>query len=240
MSFKKIIHSPIRILKDVVLFFVTYLPGPSGNRLRAFYYRKKLKKCGRNVVIGEGTFIDYPELVSIGDNVHIDRYCILTTGAMTQGIITYAENCAYSGRPGEIIIGNDVHVVQFSLIAGHGGVQIGDRCTIGTGTRIYSFSNLTRDRSAPDRIVSIMPYSKAPALSSPVVLQENVWVAINCILMPGTSIDKNSFVRSQSLVMGSHSENSYIAGNPAKRIKNRYSDNSGKDQDLQELIPEQP
>ncbi len=58
-------------------------------------------------------------------------------------------------------------------------------------------------------------------ISSPIVIEENVWLALNSIVLGGY-IERNSFITSNSIVIHDISENSYASGNPAKRIKERF------------------
>jgi len=60
------------VFSDFIKLFIIYFPGPTGRKIRYFYWRKKFKKCGKNVIIDEGVIIKNPEWISIGDNVWID------------------------------------------------------------------------------------------------------------------------------------------------------------------------
>jgi acetyltransferase-like isoleucine patch superfamily enzyme len=72
-------------------------------------------------------------------------------------------------------------------------------------------------------IISIVPYSgTSPTLIGKVILEENVWLGIDVVVSPGVIIGKNSFVRSNSLVMKSFHKNSYIAGDPAEYKRQRF------------------
>ena len=44
-----------------------------------FFDINRLKKCGKNVIIGKTVRIRYPELVEIGDNVIIDDFTYIST-----------------------------------------------------------------------------------------------------------------------------------------------------------------
>lgn len=224
MSPFALFRAAISALGHFRLLVVTYLPGGLGNDLRRWYFRKRLKSCGRNVTIDQGVIIQGAELISLGDNVHIDKNCIIATGPHLMGRVTHVANDAFKHARGELVIGNDVHIVQQCIIMAFGGVTIGDRCTLSAGTKVYSLTNtpyLPEDRG---QVVSIMPYNQAPFLCSPVVLDENVWVGLNGILMPGVTIGKNSFVVSNSLVMGRFPANSYLQGQPAVRTRPRFQE----------------
>ena len=51
----------------------------------------------------------------------------------------------------------------------------------------------------------------------------SVGTCLNVVILPGVSIGKDSFVAINSVVNSSFEKNSMIAGNPAKRIKNRFN-----------------
>ena len=94
---------------------------------------------------------------------------------------------------GEITLGDDVHIAQFCIIMGYGGISIGDKCVASAGCKIYSLTNTSRDMSEPERVISIQPYDQAPFLLGPVVLHENVWLGLHTIIMPSVSIKRILF-----------------------------------------------
>lgn len=222
MIFFKLLKAPFIILRDIVKFFIVYMPGGFGNKLRYLYYKRKFKRCGVNVTIDVGVSIDGAELISVGDNVYIDKYCILSTGKKLIGDIKRKQNLDFSGEEGEIIIGNNIHIAQFCIIMGYGGVEIGDNSVMSSGTKIYSLTNTAYDLSDKAKVISLMPYTQAPFLCSPVVIKKNVWLGLNTIAMPSVTIGNNSFSASNSVLMCGFEENSYISGQPAKKIKERF------------------
>lgn len=201
---------------------VTYFPGQFGGFIRSQYYRRKFKRCGKNLIVEVGTIINGAELISVGDNVHIDKYCIISTGLKLVGSVTHKPNTDFDYAKGELIIGSNVHIVQFCIIMAYGGISIADSCLLSAGVKIYSHTNIPNDFEDKGKIITQLPYKDAPFLLSPVVLKNNVWVGLNSIIMPGVSIDRNSFVVSNSLVMGKFPENSYIQGQPATRTRERF------------------
>ena len=108
------------------------------------------------------------------------------------------------------------------MIIGYGGLYIGDNSTLSAGSKLYSLTNIAYDPDDRSEIISIMPYEQAPFLIGPIILKSNVWLGLNCIIMPNVEIKKNSFALSNSLVVSSFEENSYIGGQPAVLIKNRF------------------
>ena len=212
----------ISLLKNLLLLLIIYLPGKSGNKLRYIYYRTRLKKIGKNVLIDTGVSIQGARHISIGDNVHIDKNCIISTGTDISGK-TYSRSKNNSNLSrGEIVIGNNIHIAQFCMILGYGGVYIGDNTGLSSGTKLYSLTNLECDPQDRSKITSILPLKDSLFMIGSIILDSNVWLGLNCIVMPNVQIGKNSFAASNSLIISSFNENSYIAGNPAKFIKNRF------------------
>jgi len=220
--FLKILKIPFIVFRDIFKLFIVYMPGGFGTKLRYIYYKNRFKECGKNLVIDVGVHIDGAELISIGDNVYIDKYCIISTGKKLTGKIRRKTNNSFKGQEGEIIIGSDIHIAQFCILMGYGGIKIANNCVLSSGCKIYSLTNTAYELENREKTISIMPYSQAPFLLSAVVFETNTWLGLNTIVMPSVSIGKDSFCTTNSLVMNDFAENSYIEGNPAKRVKERF------------------
>lgn len=228
MNFLKLLKAPFLLLRDIIKLFIIYLPGSMGIRLRYLYYKNKFKSCGENVVIDVGVHIDGVSLISVGNNVHIDKYCIITTGKKLTGKIKRKVNKEFSGCEGEIIIGNEIHIAQFCILMGYGGIEMKNNSVLSSGCKVYSLTNTAYDNEYRENVISIMPYSQAPFLLSPIVFGYNVWMGLNSVVMPSVSIGQNSFCTSGSTLMSSFPENSYISGQPANRIRDRFSVSTNK------------
>lgn len=60
-----------------------------------------------------------------------------------------------------------------------------------------------------------MPFST----SSPVTIEDNVWIGFDSVVLPGTFIGRGSIIGSKTIVSGHIPEYSVVVGNPAKIIK---------------------
>jgi acetyltransferase-like isoleucine patch superfamily enzyme len=218
----KIINAPLIIFRDVLMMFIINMPGGFGIKLRYLFYKNKLKKCGKNVRIEIGVHFEGLNLISLGDNVFIDKYCIISTGKNLTGKVYKKPNNLFSGEEGEILIGNNIHIVQFCILMGYGGLEINDNCVLSSGCKIYSLTNTAYDLDCREVVISLMPYSQAPFLLSPVYIGSNTWLGLNSIVMPSVCLGKNSFSTSNSVLMSNFAENSYITGNPAKSERRRF------------------
>ncbi len=226
---KNILRIPIIVLNDLVLLLIIYIPGRLGIKMRYIYWRLNLKKCGRNVRVETGVMIENPEFISIGDNVLIDKYSIITAGKRTKhsnDIIKEMINNNFRYNEGELVIGTGVHIGCFNIIQAHAGVYIGDFVTTSAGVKIFSISNYYSSEENPELITyaNCMVGEEKPVsyISSPIVIKEGVWLALNCSVLCGT-IGANSFIASNSMVVTDLPANSYSRGNPAVKIKERFT-----------------
>jgi acetyltransferase-like isoleucine patch superfamily enzyme len=228
-KFFRLIPKIIHELANVFLLTpILYIPGSIGNRLRALYYRPRLKYMGRNVLLDVGVQIQNPKYISIGDNTWIDKYVILLAGMPWPGRVTYyKQNRDYPGQEGELRIGKNCHIAPYSLISGHGGVWLGDNLTVASGCRVYSFSHHYRnlaDRDDPRRdyvFTSRAPEADQAMISGPVVMQDNTALGLNSVILPGVTIGAGSWVGSMSLVTKDVEAGLVVVGNPAVITKKK-------------------
>ena len=52
-----------------------------------------------------------------------------------------------------------------------------------------------------------------------IIIEKNCWIGMNCIIMKGVRIGKNTVIGAGSVVIKNCEENSVYAGNPAMRIR---------------------
>lgn len=55
--------------------------------------------------------------------------------------------------------------------------------------------------------------------SSPIIIEENVWLGANVIVLPGVKIGKNSIIGAGSIVTKNVEANAVYVGNPAQKVK---------------------
>lgn len=210
-------------------WLVGSLPGPLGAALRAAYWKRRLRTCGRNVRIGVGVRIYGPEWVSIGSNCWIDDYVIIIAGPLEdRGRFVYRKtNTNFTRREGEVIIGDQVHIGPFVLLQGHGGLSIGNCLTIASGARVYSLSHHYEDLTGEGvsgtiwKFVGLAPENEQSLICAPVVIQDNAAVGLNCVVLPGSTVGQNSWLGAMSLLRDELPPNVISSGTPAKVLKHR-------------------
>lgn len=218
-----------RLLFDPFILLIIYWPGELGFILRGKYYRKKLKSIGKDVKIDVGVHFQNPQFISIGNNCWIDRGVVIIAGidSSSREKILRSSTEKFKGKPGEVIISDNVHVGIGCIISGiSSGVYIGNNCCFSAGCKVYAFSHHYKSKQNPtDTSIcfgSMVPHDKQCLIQGPVMLEDNVGVALHSILLPGTTLRKNSFVLIGSVVSGEYEENSLMGGNPAKVVKERF------------------
>jgi len=116
--------------------------------------------------------------------------------------------------PGDNLeIGDDVDVALEVLITTSGGVRIGDRTLIGYRTQILSANHVIPGRD--ERIFDAGHDAK------PIVIENDVWIAANCMILAGVTIGEGAAVIGGSVVTKSVEPYTVVGGCPANVIKVR-------------------
>jgi acetyltransferase-like isoleucine patch superfamily enzyme len=215
------------IVNSIIEGLIRNISGGLGRKIRYYYYKKKFKTCGKNVVIDIGVKISNPSLISVGNNVWIDDYVILLAGKVNSKNIFHKANTAYLGEDGELIIGDSVHIAPFTLIQCHGGVSIGAKSGIAAGSKIYSMShhyrNLTNRNDLSSYFFTPMVNEEEQYLIlSPVSIGNGCAVGLNSVVLPGANLPDGSWLGVSTFFSGQNNkENSIYAVESAKLIKEK-------------------
>lgn len=126
-------------------------------------------------------------------------------------VVYYPGIWIFTGR--KLILGDDVDLATGVLLTTDGGITIGNRTLVGYGTKILSSNHNVP--KLPGRIFN-SGHSKAP-----VIIENDVWIGANCIILPGVTIHEGTIVAAGSVVTKDIPKNVYIAGIPARVIKDR-------------------
>lgn len=149
--------------------------------------------AGRNFRVYGKLQIRGPGRIVFGNNVRLDM------------LVT-----PYTHHPDALIeIGDDSYV---------NGTRFGCRTHIRVGARAILAQAMIMDTNFHS-IQANRHEVDAPVRSSPVILEENVWVAAQAGILPGTHIGRNSVVGFGAVCAGSYPSDVVIAGNPAQVIK---------------------
>jgi acetyltransferase-like isoleucine patch superfamily enzyme len=222
----KLISLTLGVADSIIVGAITYIPGRIGIVLRRAYWRRHVRGMGAGVVIDVGVQLIGAEYMSFGDHCWIDRFVVLIASPPNSGgrRIASRQNERYRYAEGDLTIGRNVHIGLFTSISAMGGVSIGDDAGVGPGCRVYSFSHHYRDIDDPScherfRFTSCAPSSAQALVSAPIVIEDGAAIGANCIVLPGATIGKDSWISAGSVVRDAIPEACVAAGNPARMVK---------------------
>lgn len=170
--------------------------------LTSFYSRDELrtlglKSFGEDVLIsrkvsfyGEGT-------ISIGDNVRIDDFCILS---------------------GHIRLGSHIHISAYCALYGSNGIVMEDYSGLSSRAILYSAMD---DFSGEYLIGPIHPNELTNVTGGEILIKKYVQIGAGSIVFPAVTIGEGSVVGSLSLVKTDIEPWTVNAGIPTRRIRER-------------------
>ncbi|QHS23489.1 acyltransferase [Virgibacillus sp. MSP4-1] len=93
----------------------------------------------------------------------------------------------------EITVGNNVHIGNNAYIRAEGGLYIGDNTHISRNVVIYTHNHNYEGE--------LLPYDKTHKFRK-VLIEENVWIGINVVILPGTHIKEGAIIGAGAVVSG--------------------------------------
>lgn len=156
-----------------------------------------------NVTIGRRSFIARgAEVIAQGsESVVIGERTLVGRGAL---IYPYG---------GSIRIGNRVNINPYSILYGHGGLEIGDDVLIAAGCILipanHNFGSLE------------MPIHSQGLTCRGIVIENNVWLAARVTVLDGVRIGSGAIVAAGAVVTRDVPSNAIVAGVPARVIGTR-------------------
>lgn len=135
--------------------------------------------------------------MSIGDNVRIDDFCILS---------------------GNITLGSHIHISAYVALYGAEGIVLEDYTGISPRSTIYSVMD---DFSGDYLIGPIHPEEYTNVTGGPVVVKQFSQIGCNSVIFPNLTIEEGVVVGACSLVKKSLSAWGIYAGIPVNKLKDR-------------------
>ena len=168
----------------------------------SFYSERELQEIGfrsigRNVKLSRKASIYSPEKITIGDNVRIDDFCILS---------------------GKITLGSNIHISAYVALYGAMGIVIEDYSGISPKSVVYSAMD---DFSGDYLIGPIHPEETTNVTGGVVMIKRFVQIGSNTVVFPKLVIGEGVVVGACSLVNKSLDDWGIYLGIPAKRLKDR-------------------
>lgn len=157
-----------------------------------------LKSYGENVRISRYAQIYSPEKISIGDNVRIDDFCILS---------------------GNITIGSHIHIAAYCALYGADyGIVMEDYTGISARAIIYA----AMDDFSGDYLIGPIHDDKCTNVTGGMVkICAYSQIGAGALIFPNLIIGKGAVLGAMSIAKQSLEPWSIYAGVPARKIKNR-------------------
>lgn len=172
----------------------------------SFYSEEELKELGlksygKNVLISRNAKIYGADKISIGNNVRIDDFCILS---------------------GNIVLGSYIHISAYcALYGGVSGIVMEDFSGVSARCVVYGDSD---DFSGAALTNSMVPDEFRNVTGGTVKICRYTQVGTGTTILPDITIGEGCSVGAMSLVNKSLDEWGIYAGIPCKRIKDRKKD----------------
>lgn len=169
----------------------------------SFYTKEELGEIGfmslgDNVLISRKASIYSPHKISIGNNVRIDDFCIIS---------------------GNVKIGNYVHIAAACLLfGGNDGIVFEDYTGISSRSAVYAESD---DYSGMCFTNPMIPDKYRRIIGGGVQIRKHAIIGSGCTILPGVEISEGVAVGSMSLISKSLPQWSICVGIPCKAIKER-------------------
>jgi acetyltransferase-like isoleucine patch superfamily enzyme len=145
----------------------------------------------------------YNRHVSTGDLLH-DRWQLGREYGFGEDTNVY-DDCLILG---DVSVGSKCWVGPGCILDGSGGLTVGDYVDVSAGVHLYSHNTIERALTGHQASMLL----KATRIGS------RCFIGPRAIIGPGTVIGDECFVAALSYVQGVYPSNSFISGNPAKRV----------------------
>ena len=162
--------------------------------------KMNFKSVGKNIKISDKASFYNAQSISIGSNVRIDDFCLLSA----------------SDKP--FTLEDYIHISAGVYIFGSAGFHMKSFSNISSGTKIYTASD-TFDGSC--LIGPTVPFNLRKVKEECLVLEKHTWIGPNSIILPGITIGEGCAIGALSFVKKSCNPWSIYGGNPLKYIKER-------------------
>lgn len=161
-----------------------------------------LTEVGANVRISRKASIYGATRLSIGSNVRIDDFVVISAGV------------------GGIKVGSHVHIAVYTCLIGAGRIELGDFSNLSSRVSIYSSSD---DFSGNSMTSPVIDDRFTNVTHLPVSIGRHTIIGTGSAVMPGANIGEGVAVGALSLVKGNLEPLGIFAGCPARKVGTRTS-----------------
>lgn len=205
---------------ELITFLFSNLPGAAGLFLRHHFYPTLFRKVGKKVVFGHHVTLRAPKRITIGSNVVIDDYAVLSmrgSGEETIQIgngVLIGRGTQIKTRAGSIYIDDFANISSMCHIGSTSEVYIGKYCLFAGGCYIGGIQHGFERSDVP--IVQ-----QELNLRGGLRIGDDVWLGANVVVNDGITIGKGAVIGAGSVVTKDIPSYKIAVGVPAKVVKKR-------------------
>lgn len=159
------------------------------------------------IVRGTGT-------LTVEDYVSIEEHVIIDTGSggavLLKRRAKIKSGVVVRTHGGTVTIGERTTIGEYSLLACHGGLEIGALCMFGP----YVFVN-----AADHLICSRDPYRFQGETTRGIVIGEGTWIGAKATILDGVQIGQRAVIGAHALVNRDVPDQAMVVGTPARWIR---------------------
>jgi carbonic anhydrase/acetyltransferase-like protein (isoleucine patch superfamily) len=156
--------------------------------------------------------------IRFGAETFVSPLAVVYPDRLSLGDRTYVS--AHSYLWGDVEIGADCTLNPFSEVRGN--IRIGDAVRIGAHTSILGFNHLM----ATDR-----PIFEQGLEFEGITIGDDVWIGSHVVILDGIAVGDHSVIGAGAVVTKDVAPWSIVAGNPARKIRDRRADGTNQRQD---------
>jgi acetyltransferase-like isoleucine patch superfamily enzyme len=138
------------------------------------------------------------------DELLFDRWERAKELGFGEGTSIYHNSYVY----GDVKVGKNTWIGQFTILDGSGGLEIGDNCSISAGVHIYSHNTVRWAVSM----------GKEAYERKSVKIESGCFIGPNSVIKNGVTVERQSVIGSNSFVNRDVPSYSIVAGSPARLI----------------------
>jgi len=179
----------------------------------------RVARAGRGVHLDRGVLLSYPQRIHLGNGARIARNAALRANSPLVPGIAVGDQCTVqdgallNASEGFVHIGDRTWIGPFCVIYGNGGVRIGRDVMIAAHSCITSVGHRHDDLHIPMMAQGIEV--------GPVTVEDDVWIGMNCTILPGVTIGRGAIVAAGAVVRSDVPPFTVFGGVPAREIGRR-------------------
>ncbi|UCC14680.1 MAG: acyltransferase [Gammaproteobacteria bacterium] len=195
------------------------LPKRAISNLRHRWLGHRLAVLGRDAWVDRHARIEYPGNVHVAADARIEHGVVVrgntadSRGDSLAAGTSVKDYAVINANQGNVTVGERTWVGPYCLIYGNGGVDIGADVLIAAHTSINTVSHIAERTDIPMNDQGIR--------CDPIVIQDDVWIGLNCTILQGFTIGHGSIIGAGAVVTRDIPPGSIAVGTPARVVKQR-------------------